>query len=36
MTDQQLGSKVNSGFSGINLAAVAKAEKNMKSAELNF
>lgn len=36
MTDQQLGSKAHSGFSGLNLASVAKAEKNMKSAELNF
>ena len=35
-TEQHLGSKAHSGYSGINLSAVVKAEKNMKSADLNL
>lgn len=35
-TEQHLGSKAHSGYSGINLSAVVKAEKNMKSADLSL
>ena len=36
MTEQQLGSKAHSGYSGLNIASAIKAERNMKSADLNY
>ena len=36
MTEQQLGSKAHSGYSGLNIAAAIKAESNIKSADLSY